>query len=864
MASPAHRRTPRAGLAGAFGLPLALAMGVTLGALAPLVLGAKASAGRHPTAGLTPAAGGAAGPGAVTRSMVTGPVDDPVMHPQLAQDQLAQHLLAGAAEPPFACTSPTTTTSTSSGSGATTSGPSGASTSTTVPTTAGASGAGTGTTLPSSATSSSVPETTNSPTSTTTPLVPPGERAGYDLLESNGKVDNFGGAGSYGPARALSQGAVSEAVTVDGAGYWILSADGAVGNFGDAIDYGEPHHLTTGKPVAIVATPDGGGYWILTSGGSLDNFGDAPFCGSGVHSSSAGRYVAMAAMPNGDGYWLVTASGAVDAFGSAPTEAPRGQPLGADEATPATGATGASSTTVPASATTTSGSTSAVNATTTSTTTSTAATVATTATGASGASGASGAPVIAAIAATPDGGGYWLLGSTGAVHAFGDAHNYGGGAAKHGVGSFVGIAPTPDGKGYWLATTTGRVFQFGDATPDGSLAHQPPKAPLHVVALTMAVVPPPTTSTGTGSTGSGSTSTTTTTTQPSTTTTTTTTPRTSTTTTVPRHHTTTTTTTTTTTAPKHHTTTTVPKHTTTTVPKRSSTTTTVPRHVTTTTAPAPIPQVHGKFGYDISDFQCAKPGSPAVQSDLPTSSGISVVQVAGWLDSAANPCLAAEAAWATRVAGRRGHPYELYLFMNSPGMNSVALQLEARGPGGVCARLAPAARPSCIAYNYGYNGAVSALAYASKQGVSAREWWLDIENDSLSYNDYSDFGAGDYWSHSTALNDRTISGALNALHRAGIVVGIYSTSVQYPVIAGNFVPGGPRIPLWVAGVPWTSPPFSERGLYAPSMLAPWCAGRASYIGFRRGELFAGGAVQLLQETPGTEPSPYGLDPDYVC
>lgn len=68
----------------------------------------------------------------------------------------------------------------------------------------------------------------------------------------------------------------------------------------------------------------------------------------------------------------------------------------------------------------------------------------------------------------------------------------------------------------------------------------------------------------------------------------------------------------------------------------------------------------------------------------------------------------------------------------------------------------------------------------------------------------------------------------------------------------------------MAGVPWTSPPFRQHGLPGPAALARWCAGTASYTSPRTPELFAGGVPMLLQETPGTQPSPYGLDPDYTC
>jgi hypothetical protein len=76
---------------------------------------------------------------------------------------------------------------------------------------------------------------------------------------------------------------------------------------------------------------------------------------------------------------------------------------------------------------------------------------------------------VAAMAATPDGRGYWLAAADGGVFAFGDARFFGSLAGSRLVGTVVGIAPTPDGRGYWLATADGGVFCFGDARFFGSL-----------------------------------------------------------------------------------------------------------------------------------------------------------------------------------------------------------------------------------------------------------------------------------------------------------------------------------------------------------------------------------------------------------
>jgi hypothetical protein len=75
-----------------------------------------------------------------------------------------------------------------------------------------------------------------------------------------------------------------------------------------------------------------------------------------------------------------------------------------------------------------------------------------------------------AMAATPDGGGYWLVGLDGGVFSFGNAGFYGSLPGQHiSVHDIVGIAATPDGHGYWLLGADGGVFSFGDASFYGSL-----------------------------------------------------------------------------------------------------------------------------------------------------------------------------------------------------------------------------------------------------------------------------------------------------------------------------------------------------------------------------------------------------------
>jgi hypothetical protein len=78
------------------------------------------------------------------------------------------------------------------------------------------------------------------------------------------------------------------------------------------------------------------------------------------------------------------------------------------------------------------------------------------------------APVVA-VAATPDARGYWLVGADGGVLTFGDARYFGSPALAGVPGPVVGFAPTPDGLGYWMVTSHGAVYSYGDAHYYGSL-----------------------------------------------------------------------------------------------------------------------------------------------------------------------------------------------------------------------------------------------------------------------------------------------------------------------------------------------------------------------------------------------------------
>ena len=64
--------------------------------------------------------------------------------------------------------------------------------------------------------------------------------------------------------------------------------------------------------------------------------------------------------------------------------------------------------------------------------------------------------------------GYWMVGSSGAVYAFGTATDFGGITGPLGKATAVDLEPIPSGNGYWIVDDTGRVYPFGDAADFGS------------------------------------------------------------------------------------------------------------------------------------------------------------------------------------------------------------------------------------------------------------------------------------------------------------------------------------------------------------------------------------------------------------
>ncbi len=92
-------------------------------------------------------------------------------------------------------------------------------------------------------------------------------------------------------------------------------------------------------------------------------------------------------------------------------------------------------------------------------------------------------PVVG-MAATPDGKGYWFVASDGGIFAYGDAGFYGSRGGQPLNKPIVGMAATPDGKGYWLVASDGGIFAYGDAGFYGSRGGQPLNKPIVGMAAT--------------------------------------------------------------------------------------------------------------------------------------------------------------------------------------------------------------------------------------------------------------------------------------------------------------------------------------------------------------------------------------------
>jgi hypothetical protein len=211
------------------------------------------------------------------------------------------------------------------------------------------------------------------------------------------------------------------------------------------------------------------------------------------------------------------------------------------------------------------------------------------------------------------------------------------------------------------------------------------------------------------------------------------------------------------------------------------------------------------LAYDVSWPQCGAP-LPAPPFEH------AVVGVDDGKAFTRNPCFREQFQWAT-ISGTPS----LYMTLRQPGSGAAR---GANGPGGVCAPT----DVHCVAYNYGANAALEAIAYAESEVAvpPTTMWWLDIETISS-------------WSTQTSINAAVITGAIDVFRSRGTALGVYSTAYQWRTIAGALQHG---LPTWVAGA--TGAGDAEQFCTAPE------------------KTFGGGTAWFVQYVEGK------FDHNYIC
>ncbi len=205
-------------------------------------------------------------------------------------------------------------------------------------------------------------------------------------------------------------------------------------------------------------------------------------------------------------------------------------------------------------------------------------------------------------------------------------------------------------------------------------------------------------------------------------------------------------------------------------------------------APMASPNPAAALGNDISWPQCG--------GGLPSGQAFAIVGVNGGRPGTVNPCFAEQLGWASSSAGGTSQAAAAF-YVNTanpagsggwwPASNR-DVTLTGPNPYGNCDGTASAA----CAYIYGYGMASDDVNRFGVPDPTKHMWWLDVET-------------GNAWSWDTVANAADLEGMAAYLQSIGAAVGIYSTSYQFGVIAGQLRPNSNLNGLksWLAGA--TSP-----------------------------------------------------------
>ncbi|MGD0605344.1 MAG: hypothetical protein ABSA53_17295 [Streptosporangiaceae bacterium] len=192
-------------------------------------------------------------------------------------------------------------------------------------------------------------------------------------------------------------------------------------------------------------------------------------------------------------------------------------------------------------------------------------------------------------------------------------------------------------------------------------------------------------------------------------------------------------------------------------------------------------------GNDVSYPQCGQV--------LLSHQAFGIVGVNDGRANTTNPCLAGEIRWARKSSGgTRQERLSFYVNTGNPAHLKVAdwpknnddhmTRVEVRDPYGRCAGRDDRA----CSWQYGWNMAELDVRthHISKPG--RYRWWLDVETATS-------------WDRSTWNNRADLEGMVAYFHRAGVVVGIYSTAFQWYKIVEIVPPVSSlyRLADWVPG-----------------------------------------------------------------
>ncbi|WP_197023201.1 hypothetical protein [Arthrobacter sp. MA-N2] len=222
--------------------------------------------------------------------------------------------------------------------------------------------------------------------------------------------------------------------------------------------------------------------------------------------------------------------------------------------------------------------------------------------------------------------------------------------------------------------------------------------------------------------------------------------------------------------------------------------------------PMGSPDPAAALGSDISWPQCG--------GGLPSGQAFGIVGVNGGRPETANPCFAEQLGWASgSVGGTSQSPVALYVNTANPAgagwwpASDADVGMSRPNPYGSCDGTASAA----CAYLYGYGIAFDDVNHYGVPDPAKHMWWLDVET-------------GNAWSWDTVANAADIEGMAAYLQSIGAAVGIYSTSYQFGVIAGQLHPDSNLNGLksWLAGATSTesamelcsAPPLTAGGVVA--------------------------------------------------